>query len=211
MLLVRNPVTGNWSSHEVTNASFNHTRPIVLLDTRRIRVFEAGGGAIYMKSSRRSSIAFRGGAGTVVIRDGNSAAITNPTSTKQNLNGTTQLIVVASNNITKHYWHAYRQLRSCINGTAGPDTLVGTAGDDRLCGRGGKDVLRGLGGSDVLSGGSGADRLVGGGGGDSLRGGSGNDTLLARDGRRDLVNGNRGFDRARVDARDIRRSIERLF
>jgi hypothetical protein len=211
MLLVRDAVTGNWTSHRVTNAGFGHTRPIVLLDTRRVRVFEVGGGVIYMKSSRRGAIAFSGGAGTPVIRDQSSLAVTNPTSTKQNLNGTTQLIVMASNNTTKRYWHAYRQLRRCINGTAGPNTLVGTVGDDRLCGLGGNDSVRGLGGNDLVNGGPGADQLVGGGGRDTFRGGRGNDRLYARDSRRDLVDGGRGFDRARVNSSDVRRSIEALF
>jgi Ca2+-binding RTX toxin-like protein len=211
MLLVRDAVTGNWTSHRVTNAGFDHTRPIVLLDARRAYVFEVGGGVVYMKSSRLGAIAFSGGAGTPVIRDQSSAAVTNPTSTKQNLNGTTQLIVMASNNSTKRYWHAYRQLRPCINGTAGPNTLVGTAGDDRLCGRGGNDSVRGLGGNDLLSGGSGADQLVGDSGRDTFRAGRGKDTLFARDGRRELVHGGGGRDRARVDGTDIRRSIEALF
>jgi Ca2+-binding RTX toxin-like protein len=79
--------------------------------------------------------------------------------------------------------------------------LRGTRGDDRLCGLGGRDVLRGLGGND---------RLVGGGGRDRLLGGSGNDTLLARDRFRDVVKGGTGFDRARVNAADVRRSIERI-
>jgi hypothetical protein len=211
MLLVRDALTGNWASHQVTNASLGHTRPIVLLSTSRVFVFEVGAGVVYMKSSARGAIAFSGGAGTPVIRDVSSAAVTNPTSTKQNLNGTTQLIVMASNNSTKRYWHAYRQLRLCINGTGGPNTLIGTAGDDRLCGLGGNDVLWGLGGNDALSGGLGADRLVGGGGRDSLRAGPGSDTLVARDGTRDLVDGGTGRDRARVDRIDIRRSIEVLF
>jgi Ca2+-binding RTX toxin-like protein len=211
MLLVRDAVTGTWTSHQVTNASFGRTRPIVLLDARRAYVFEVGGGVVYMKSSRLGAIAFSGGAGTPVIHDQSSAAVTNPTSTKQNLNGTTQLIVMASNNSTKRYWHAYRQLRPCINGTAGPNTLVGTAGDDRLCGRGGNDSVRGLGGNDLLSGGSGADQLVGDSGRDTFRAGRGKDTLFARDGRRELVHGGGGRDRARVDGTDIRRSIEALF
>jgi Ca2+-binding RTX toxin-like protein len=211
MLLVRDAVTGTWTSHQVTNASFDHTRPIVLLDARRAYVFEVGGGVVYMKSSRLGAIAFSGSAGTPVIRDQSSAAVTNPTSTKQNLNGTTQLIVMASNNSTKRYWHAYRQLRPCINGTAGPNTLVGTAGDDRLCGRGGNDSVRGLGGNDLLVGGSGADQLVGDSGRDTFRAGRGKDTLFARDRRRELVDGGGGRDRARVDGTDIRRSIEALF
>jgi Ca2+-binding RTX toxin-like protein len=117
-----------------------------------------------------------------------------------------------------------------ITGTPGNDVIRGTAGDDRICALGGNDRVFGLGGNDTIllgagndrgfggggrdeiRGGAGADRLTGGGGRDRLFGERGRDVLFARDRARDLVNGGRGFDRARVDRRrDTRRSIERLF
>jgi Ca2+-binding RTX toxin-like protein len=46
---------------------------------------------------------------------------------------------------------------------------------------------------------------------DIVRGGSGND-IYARNGSRNIIDGGRGRDRARVDRRlDTRRSVERLF
>jgi serralysin len=75
----------------------------------------------------------------------------------------------------------------------------------------GNDVLVGGVGQDALRGGSGRDRLVGGGGRDTFLAGSGNDTLLARDGWREWVAGGPGRDRARVNRRDVRRSIEVIF
>jgi len=96
-----------------------------------------------------------------------------------------------------------------IMGTAGADVLRGTAGRDVVCGLGGNDRLSGLGGNDVLVGGPGSDRLTGGGGNDTMRGGGGADTLLARDGVRDVVNGGAGADRARADASDRLRLVER--
>lgn len=96
-----------------------------------------------------------------------------------------------------------------VMGTAGADVLRGTTGKDVLCGLGGNDRLSGLGGNDVLVGGPGSDRLTGGGGADTLRGGGGGDTLLARDGARDVVNGGAGTDRARADAADRLRLVER--
>jgi len=107
-----------------------------------------------------------------------------------------------------------------IRGFGGRDRLIGGAGSDRLYGGGGADRLFGMVGNDVLvggvgpdtlRGGSGRDRLVGGGGRDTFLAGSGNDTLLARDGWRELVAGGTGRDRARVNARDVRRSIEVIF
>jgi Ca2+-binding RTX toxin-like protein len=89
-----------------------------------------------------------------------------------------------------------------IEGTAGDDVLTGTPGRDVICGRGGNDTLAGARGADVLIGGRGADLL---------RGGRGRDVLYARDRRRDRVNGGRGVDRARVDRKDRKRSIESTF
>lgn len=66
-------------------------------------------------------------------------------------------------------------------GTAAGETIWGTPGQDTVCGLGGND------------------RLVGGGGNDVLEGGAGSDTLNARDGRRDIVRGGGGPDRARID------------
>jgi TolB protein len=77
-------------------------------------------------------------------------------------------------------------------GTAANDLLPGTSGRDRICGLGGNDLI------------------VGGGGSDTLVGGAGADTLLARDGRRDVVDGGSGRDRATFDRRlDRLRSIEK--
>ena len=82
---------------------------------------------------------------------------------------------------------------------SGHDTLFGGAGDDRLEGADGDDRIFGGAGVDQLGGGGGADVLSGGSGADRLDGGAGADSLNARDGRRDVVLGGPGRDRARVD------------
>ena len=211
-MLHRRSTTGNWSSRTVSIASLRRTRPIVLLDPQHnaIRVFESEGNAVYMKKSRLGSISFpTHRAGTVVLRDTGSS-VGNPTSTKQNVSNGTRLVVLASNDQTKRYWHAYQQVIPCIRGNAGNNTLTGTRGDDALCGGGGNDTLRGLGGDDRLVGGTGNDTLRGYAGRDRFIGGGGGDTIYARDGTREVVSGGGGFDRAQVDSSDIRRSIERL-
>lgn len=100
--------------------------------------------------------------------------------------------------------------RNQVVGTSLSETLVGTAGRDVVCGGGGSDVLRGLGGNDRLEGGNGADLLVGGNGRDTLLGGTGGDRLMARDGRRDVVDGGPGRDRAWADGRDVVRRAARV-
>jgi Tol biopolymer transport system component len=78
-------------------------------------------------------------------------------------------------------------------------TLWGTAGRDLLVSGNRSDVICGLAGKDTL---------VGGGGVDSFFGAGGNDTIDARDGRRELVDGGSGHDRAHLDKRDRARGIE---
>jgi RTX calcium-binding nonapeptide repeat (4 copies) len=211
-MLHRRTATGNWSSHTVSIASLRRTRPILLLDPQHnaIRVFESEGSSVYMKKSRLGSISFpTHRAGTVVLRDTGSS-VGNPTSTKQLISNRTRLVVLASNDRTKRYWHAYQQIIPCIQGNAGNNTLTGTRGNDALCGGGGNDTLRGLGGNDRLVGGTGNDTLRGQGGRDRFLGSGGRDTIYSRDGSREVVSGGGGFDRAQVDSSDVRRSIERL-
>lgn len=262
-LLVRS-ATGNWSAHTISFSPDQRTRPIVLLDTdnRVIHVFETGphpsgpnpdvGGRIFESTSRLDNIDFAVLSRRPVIEDSDSAGMNNATSTKGNVDANTDVPVLATNGITKRYWHHFENLQglpppsSCL-GTNGPDIIRGTPRRDVLCGLNGNDIIRGLGGNDVIRGGNGNDVLVGSGGGDLLvgqagndrlvggggrdilngwggrdrliggpsrdgfQGGPGNDTLFSRDRSRDTVRGGGGRDRARVNASDIRRSIEVLF
>ncbi len=114
---------GGWSHYTVGTGN-THTRPIVVLDESAgvIHAFLTGptppdttgvsGGTIYEKTSPMSSIAFVSGLGTPVIRDvtnvGNGQ--NNATSTKQNVNSTTGLVVVSSNDPTDFYWHDHDTL-----------------------------------------------------------------------------------------------------
>jgi hypothetical protein len=98
-----------------------------------------------------------------------------------------------------------------IVGSQGPDVIRGTSGSDVICGRGGADTINAGGGHDLVVGGKGNDRITGGPGKDTLLGGPGRDTLYARDRARDTVNGGPGRDRARVDRRDVVKSVERRF
>jgi hypothetical protein len=115
MLLVRDASTGAWANYVFATVGTDETRPIVLLDTENnvIHMFATGpesGGSIYEKTSPLNSISFVSGLGTPVIQDGASAAINNATSTKQNVNSTTGLVVLATNSTTGYYWHNYESL-----------------------------------------------------------------------------------------------------
>jgi Ca2+-binding RTX toxin-like protein len=107
---------------------------------------------------------------------------------------------------------------SCtIRGTRKKDVLRGTRKRDVICGLGGRDTIRGLGGNDVIRGGAGNDRVLAGAGRDRVWGNAGNDALYGQNGAdrlyggkgRDRIVGGRGRDRARIDRRDVVRSVEK--
>lgn len=94
----------------------NHTRPSLLIDeeNRRLYVFAMSVRStphlIYMKSTSLDSISFSSGLGTVFLQSATDQEINNPTSTKQNLNGTTNLLVLASDEDSNNYLHNYIDL-----------------------------------------------------------------------------------------------------
>jgi Tol biopolymer transport system component len=98
-------------------------------------------------------------------------------------------------------------LRPCVlQGTNRNDVLVGTQKGDLIFAKGGNDIVHGRGGDDIIVGDvpfsahPGKDRLFG---------GPGRDFIDSYDGRRDVVNGGPGRDRAVTDRHDRVRSIER--
>jgi hypothetical protein len=215
--LVVRATSGTWSSHTISYSPDQRTRPIVVLDTDNnvIHVFETGphpsgadpetsGGDIFESSSAMSPISFAVLSRRPVIQDDDSPGMNNATSTKQNVTSATGLAVVATNVLTKRYWHHFEAVTapppppppgSCtIMGTPGPDIINGTSGPDVICGLGGNDIIRGFGGNDRLIGGAGRDRLNGGGGADRLFGGLGNDVLAGGLGP-DTLRGASGRDR----------------
>lgn len=123
MLLVRDPATGNWSSSSIATVADCPNRPIVLIDeeNRVLHAFftapaptafscSSSGGAIYEKTSPLDSISFASGYGRLVIDDADSPFVHNATTTKQSVNSTTDLAVLAVNGDTRRYWHHFETL-----------------------------------------------------------------------------------------------------
>jgi PKD repeat protein len=109
MLLVQAP-GGGWTSSVFGLVKDHHTRPIVELDEAAgiVHMFATApesGGAIYEKTSPIDSISFATGLGTPVIKDAD-GSINNATSTKQNVDASTGLVVAASGT-SGHYWHNF--------------------------------------------------------------------------------------------------------
>jgi PKD repeat protein len=118
LVLDRDPITGDWSSAPFGRISDCHTRPILMLDSQRqvLHVFatapdsgcpfSGSAGTIFEKTSPMSNISFPLGRGTPVMRDVGSPNLNNATSSKQSVTDATGLVVMASNDVTKRYWHA---------------------------------------------------------------------------------------------------------
>jgi PKD repeat protein len=118
LVLARDPVTGDWSSAPFGRISDCHTRPILMLDSEHAVLhvfatapdsgcpFSGSAGTIFEKTSPMANISFPLGRGTPVIRDTASPNLNNVTSSKQSVTSATGLVVLASNDVTKRYWHA---------------------------------------------------------------------------------------------------------
>jgi hypothetical protein len=99
-----------WSSHEFGAVEDLHTRPMVLIDEEHRELFMFAvspevGGTVYYKKTSLDNISFPAGVGTPFMQSSQDTDISDPTSTKQNLNGTTGLVILASANTHAYYWH----------------------------------------------------------------------------------------------------------
>jgi hypothetical protein len=98
----------------VSSGAQNQTRAILLIDTehRTLNVFTAneGGGSIYHKQASIDNIQFPSGYGNPFISSSTYTSINDASSTKQNLNSSTGLVVLASDDSKKWYLHNYLSL-----------------------------------------------------------------------------------------------------
>ena len=121
---------GGWSSTTAWTVAQDLTRAIVVIDSqnRRVHTFAAGpccsGGTVWTKNASLDALSFPTGFGTKFIETADPLAepINNPTSTKQSVNGTTGLLVLAGVDRTKDYVHNYLTLP----GGSVPDTTAPT-------------------------------------------------------------------------------------
>ena len=140
MLLVRG-TEGTWNNYVVGRVSDGHTRPIVLLDEENDQVYVFAtapetGGAIYVKKSDLNGISFPEGVGDPFIQSSTDTLINNSTSTKQNVNSKTGLVVLASDQNSRYYLHNYSTIDAIdppiitdFTPTSGPEgTSVAIAG-----------------------------------------------------------------------------------
>jgi hypothetical protein len=120
-----------WSAHTVFRVGEgNPTRPILLIDTdnRRLYVFVAteGGGTISYKVTDLDNIQFPSGVGETFIQSSLDTHINDPTSTKENLDCTTGLVVLANDNYTYYYFHNSLDLCSIVATNTPTNTATAT-------------------------------------------------------------------------------------
>ena len=136
LLLVFKPGTGSFSKSTIATVGDCVSRPQILLDTanNKVRAFYTApstsvsgcaysgvSGSIYEKTASMDDPVFGAGRGTPVIQDGASASMNNVTTTKQSVNATTGVVVMATNEDTSRYWYSDRPL-----GTAPSDSTAPT-------------------------------------------------------------------------------------
>ena len=126
VVLLDRSASGQWTSATFGKVADFHTRPIVLIDEEHgilhmLATAPETNGQIYRKSCPLSDIRFTGGRGTSFIESSLDPKIGDATSTKQNLNGSTGLAVVASDTSTHRYLHNTTPLSSEFFNTITPE------------------------------------------------------------------------------------------
>ena len=111
----------------ISTGSGTMTRGILAVDTTNnlLRVFATApesNGTIYEKTSPLSSLSFAGGLGTQFIRDDSDNNLNNATTTKQTVNASTGLLVLAGHEILNEYWFNVNPLTGGGGPTPTPPT-----------------------------------------------------------------------------------------
>jgi hypothetical protein len=127
-LLVRDS-KAQWTSAQFGVVEDEHTRPMVMIDEehRQVWMFAVApeeGGTLFYKKAPLDNISFPPGAGTPIISSSTDTDINDPTSTKQNVNSQTGLVVLAAASVNARYWHAHINLGNTPPG--GGDTSAPT-------------------------------------------------------------------------------------
>ena len=110
MLLVLKP-DGTWTNYTVSTVAESKTRAIVTIDqqNRNVYVFAAApccnGGTVYYKQTSLDTISFSTGMGAPFMQSASDTCINNVSSTKQNLTGSTDMVVIAGADCTHFYFH----------------------------------------------------------------------------------------------------------
>ncbi|WP_426989107.1 PKD domain-containing protein [Pseudarthrobacter sp. Y6] len=124
-LLVFKPGTASFTQSTISVAGDCVTRPQIVLDTQNnlVRAFQTApptsvsgcaysgvAGSIYEKTASMDNPVFAAGRGTPVIQSASSSNMNNVTTSKQSVNNSTGIVVLASDHVAKRYWFSDRPL-----------------------------------------------------------------------------------------------------
>lgn len=125
VLLVFKPGTGAFTQSTIATTGDCVSRPQIVLDTQNnlVRAFHTApptsvsgcafsgvAGSIYEKTASMDNPVFGSGRGTPIMQAASSSNINDVTTSKQSVNSTTGLVVMASDNVAKRYWFSDRPL-----------------------------------------------------------------------------------------------------
>lgn len=134
LLLVFKPGTGAFTQSTISVTGDCVSRPQIVLDTGNglVRAFQTApptsvsgcaysgvAGSIYEKTAPMDNPVFAPGRGTPIMQAASSSNINNATTTKQGVDSSTGLVVLASDNIAKRYWFSDRPLGSAAPAPGG--------------------------------------------------------------------------------------------
>ena len=109
IVVLKRSTGGTWTNAVFSTGQGTMTRGVLAIDTTNnlLRVFATApeaNGTIYTKTSPLGSLSFSGGLGTQFIRDNSPDDLNNATTTKQTVNSTTGLLVLAGHETLNEYW-----------------------------------------------------------------------------------------------------------
>jgi PKD repeat protein len=127
IVVVARAARGGWSRATFGTVANCHTRPVLVLDSTNNLAhvyatapdsgcpYSGTPGTIFEKTSSLSNLSFAPGRGTPVMRTEGSPNLNNVTATKQTVNATTGIALLASDDVLHQYWSSYQPL-----GTSAP-------------------------------------------------------------------------------------------
>ncbi|MCG8604644.1 tandem-95 repeat protein, partial [bacterium] len=111
VVVAKRDASGNWSHATFGTGSDDHTRPIEVLDAEGDSLFvfakNIDGDGIFFKSAHFDNLTFSSGLGRPFIKSVTEPDVNNPTSTKQALDSSSGIVVLASDKDSKLYMHNY--------------------------------------------------------------------------------------------------------
>ena len=138
IVVYRLNLDGTWTHTTAWTVKDDVTRVIILLDAtnHEAHLFGAGpccsGGTVYTKKASLGTLAFPTGLGTPFIKSFQDPKINNATSTKQTVNSTTGLLVLAGDDSTRFYVHNFLPIGTASGGTATLATTADTYVEQRV-------------------------------------------------------------------------------